>query len=207
LPFIEAKSEETRQIDTAGAEGAVLNALYIVGFLAVATFVIVLCYKLKCYKWIECYLMATSTSLLGIFGSHLAYCLVTQTWLRKVLLIDVFVWGFLFWNFSVVGVVAIFFQLGIPRSCTHGYLVATSVLMAWQFSSLPAWTSWSLLVVLAWYDLCAVLTPCGPLKLLVDLMVQDEVQIPGLIFETGNDSRCLSCFLCRFSFFVDMLPP
>jgi len=29
------------------------------------------------------------------------------------------------------------------------------------------WTSWALLVALALYDLCAVLTPCGPLRALV----------------------------------------
>ena len=30
--------------------------------------------------------------------------------------------------------------------------------------SLCQWTGWTLLVALALYDLCAVLTPCGPLK-------------------------------------------
>ena len=30
-----------------------------------------------------------------------------------------------------------------------------------------SWTTWVLLVAMALYDMCAVLTPCGPLRLLV----------------------------------------
>lgn len=50
-------------------------------------------------------------------------------------------------------------------------------------SRFEEWTGWCLLVVLALYDLCAVLTPCGPLKALVNLM-----QV-GAIF-----SCCLASF-------------
>jgi hypothetical protein len=50
------------------------------------------------------------------------------------------------------------------------------------------WTGWTLLVALALYDLCAVLTPCGPLKKLVELAQEYKDPIPGLLYEAevGN---------------------
>ena len=53
--------------------------------------------------------------------------------------------------------------------------------MAWQLATkLPEWTSWSLLVTLAGYDLFAVLSPNGPLKLLVNLMIEQQSWLPGI---------------------------
>eukprot|EP00953_Heterococcus_sp_UTEX-ZZ885_P031715 16614-Heterococcus_DN1.PRE.1 len=49
------------------------------------------------------------------------------------------------WNFAAVGVVAIFYQKGIPTYITQGYLVATSVIMAWQLSRFDEFTGWALL--------------------------------------------------------------
>lgn len=41
-----------------------------------------------------------------------------------------------------------------------------------------------LIVMLAFYDLCAVLSPCGPLKALVNLMSEeDSPDMPGLLYE------------------------
>ena len=62
-------------------------------------------------------------------------------------------------NFAIGGVLAIFFQIeaGIPKVVQQGYLVATSVIMAWLLSQFPEWMCWALLVMLALYDLCAVL--------------------------------------------------
>lgn len=37
--------------------------------------------------------------------------------------------------------------------------------------------------MLALYDLCAVLTPCGPLKVLVHLMQERNEPLPGLLYE------------------------
>ena len=86
-------------------------------------------------------------------------------------------------NFAVGGVVAVFWQKGVPRLVTQGYLVAVSVIMAWILTKLPEWTSWALLIALALYDLCAVLTPCGPLKALVKLAQERQDPIPGLLYE------------------------
>ena len=40
-----------------------------------------------------------------------------------------------------------------------------------------------MLFVLAIYDLCAVLTPCGPLRALVTLMQEYNTPMPGLLYE------------------------
>lgn len=47
------------------------------------------------------------------------------------------------------------------------------------------WTSWALLVMLALYDLCAVLTPCGPLRALINLAQTRRDPIPGLLYEAN----------------------
>lgn len=66
---------------------------------------------------------------------------------------------------------------------TQGYLVATTVILAWNLSKFDEWTCWALLVALAFWDLCAVLTPCGPLQMLVGLMQQRNEPLPGLLYE------------------------
>ena len=51
------------------------------------------------------------------------------------------------------------------------------------------WTGWTLLVALALYDLCAVLTPCGPLRQLVKLAQEHQDPIPGLLYEADVGNR------------------
>jgi presenilin 1 len=46
----------------------------------------------------------------------------------------------------------------------QGYLVITGVVTAYMFTKVPEWTTWTLLIAMALYDLYAVLTPGGPLK-------------------------------------------
>lgn len=64
---------------------------------------------------------------------------------------------------QVVGVVALFFAPA-PILLKQGYLVTTGVVTAYLFTFIPEWTTWVMLVAMALYDLCAVLTPHGPLK-------------------------------------------
>ncbi|CAI5703043.1 unnamed protein product [Peronospora effusa] len=148
---------------------ALVNALTIVSFFLVATFVIMLIG----------YMMFSSAMLLGMLGGNMLVIVIA----KMEIPVDMFTLLFVMYNFSVVGVLTIFYQKGTPMWLTQMYLIATSVIMAWQLGQFPEWSTWALVIVLAFYDLCAVLTPCGPLKWLVNLVQQEGRPLPGLLYE------------------------
>ena len=163
---------------------AAVNALVIVSVVAGATFLFVILYRLRCARFLQGYLMLASFSLLGYSGALMA---VTAAQVFHVP-VDWVTLAFVMWNFAAVGVASIFFSLGIPRGVTQGYLVCSATIMTWILSKVPEWTSWTLLVALAFYDLCAVLTPCGPLKALVNASNELRDPIPGLLYEASLGS-------------------
>ena len=67
--------------------------------------------------------------------------------------IDMISYWFTMYNFAVVGTLAIFYQKGIPTIVNQGYLIANSTIVAWQLSCFNDWMAWSLLIMLALYDL------------------------------------------------------
>jgi len=160
-------------------EKGFLNSLVIVSVLAMATFGVVCLYKYKCMKILIGYMMLSSVCLLGVMGGVLWFTFLA---LYEIPMDIITFYGGCF-NFAVTGVVAIFYQTGVPTYVTQCYLVATAVLMAWQLSKFEEWTGWCLLLTLALYDLCAVLTPCGPLKALVALIQERQEPMPGLLYE------------------------
>lgn len=161
---------------------SLLNGLIIISVIAAATFVIVLLYKYKCMKILMGYMVIASASLLGLLGGVMFLTFME----RYEIIMDQVTYYFLLVNFAAVGTIAIFYSKGIPTFVTQGYLVLTSVILAWQLSHFNDWTAWTLLVLLALYDLCAVLTPCGPLRALVRLMQRDGSQpLPGLLYEAS----------------------
>lgn len=85
-------------------------------------------------------------------------------------------------NFAVVGVLAVFMSK-MAILVTQGYLVVIGMLVAYWFTLLPEWTTWVLLVAMALYDLAAVLLPVGPLRLLVELAISRDEEIPALVYE------------------------
>jgi presenilin 1 len=156
-----------------------INALVIVGFMAALTFVVVFLYWMRCMLILKGYMLLSSTLLLGMLGGVFSLEVLDKYQIP----FDAFSFFILLWNFAVVGLLAIFYQKGVPVSVTQGYLMVTSVILAWNFSRFDEYTTWALLVALALYDLCAVLTPCGPLKALVGLMQTRREPLPGLLYE------------------------
>jgi presenilin 1 len=126
------------------------------------------------------YMMFCSCTLLGILGANL---FSTAIYIYEIP-VDIITFYLFMANFAAVGVMAIFWGKGIPKSITQMYLICTSVILAWHLSYFDAWSIWTLLFMLALYDLCAVLTPCGPLKALVNLMSKEGApEMPGLLYE------------------------
>lgn len=159
---------------------SVANALVIVSVICCMTFFIVILYKYKCMKCLIGYMIFTSTTLLGMLGGNILSTFLTIYNIP----VDTITFVIFMFNFAVVGVLSIFWGQGIPKYITQAYLVATSVILAWHLSYFDDWTTWALLFMLAVYDLCAVLTPCGPLKVLVNLMSKDDApEMPGLLYE------------------------
>lgn len=55
-----------------------------------------------------------------------------------------------------------------PRLVNQSYLMVVSFILSWQLVHLNELTCFALFIMLALYELCEVLTPCGPLKLLME---------------------------------------
>jgi Presenilin len=157
-----------------------VNGLVIIAAITAMTFLVVLLYKYKCMLFLKGYLVVSITFLLGYFGAVMFQeaILTHSLWVTKIS------FALIIYNFTIVGVYALFHGKGVPVYVVQGYLIAVSVILAWQLSHFSELMAWILLVLLALYDLFAVLTPCGPLKCLVDLMGQDGAhQIPALLYE------------------------
>ena len=156
------------------------NAAIMISVIGCMTFVIVFLYKMRFMMCLIGYMIVCSGTLLGVLGGN-----IVQTFLMIYdIPLDKITFGLVMFNFAIVGVLAIFWGEGVPKYITQGYLVCTSVILAWHLSYFDVWTTWALLFMLALYDLCAVLTPCGPLKALVNAMSEEGApDMPGLLFE------------------------
>lgn len=125
--------------------------------------------------------------VLGFMGGEIALFLIEDFSIP----IDCITFMVVLFNFAVVGVLAVFMSK-MAIIVTQGYLVVIGMLVAYWFTLLPEWTTWVLLVALALYDLAAVLLPVGPLRLLVELAISRDEDIPALVYEarpvTYNDT-------------------
>lgn len=179
-------SDGSKLTDSQKLGESMVNAIVIVGFVCIFTFVIVIFYWLKCTKCLVGYMIFSSSVLLALVGGIFCLCAIDTFQIPM----DIGSFTFVLYNFAVVGVISIFYSnLGIPEWATQGYLISTSVILSWQLSRLDDWTVWSLLIMLSLYDLCAVLTPCGPLNALV-LLMRDRPNepLPGLLYEANIPS-------------------
>ena len=134
----------------------------------------------RCMKFLLGYMILATTVLLGFLGSQMFTVAINKYQLP----IDKLSFYLTMYNFAIVGTLAVFYQKGVPTIVNQGYLVANSTIVAWQLSYFNDWMAWALLIMLALYDLFAVLTPCGPLKALVNLMSKEDAPaMPGLLYE------------------------
>lgn len=166
--------------DSAGKKfgGAILNAIIFVAVVGGMTVVLFILFKYGCYKVIWGYMgFAVFNIFFAITGSVFIQVLQVMD-----LHIDAFSLAYGLFNFSVVGTLGILF-MPIPLLAKQLYLIWVGIIVAYIFTFIPEWTAWVLLVLMALYDIAAVLIPGGPLKALVEMAVERRQELPALIYE------------------------
>lgn len=174
LVYVETSSDSTTQ----KLEGSLLNALVFVILIAAVTFLLVLLYYYNFTSFLKNYMRFSAFFVLGTMGGSIFLSLI-QYFSIPVDSITCFV---LLFNFTLVGVLSLFSD-GFPILFRQSYMVVLGIIVAAWFTKLPEWTTWTLLVALALYDLVAVLAPGGPLKILVELASSRDGELPALIYE------------------------
>lgn len=167
--------------DSTGSKivGSLLNAIIMLAAVILSTIAIVILYKYRCLKIIYGWLITSSLLMLAMFGGMFFYFfLEANNWA-----FDYISFAFMLWNFSVVGILAVFWHA--PTKVNQGYLIVISSLLAIFFTRLPDWTTFAILAVISIYDLVAVLAPCGPLKILVETAQQRQEPIPALLYNAS----------------------
>mmetsp|Transcript_35837 Transcript_35837/g.94158 ORF Transcript_35837/g.94158 Transcript_35837/m.94158 type:complete len:321 (+) Transcript_35837:136-1098(+) len=184
--------------DSAGTvlSGVALNSLVIVLTLFGVTSGLLILYRCHCYRIIYGWLFLSVVSLLYAFGGYV---------LRELLMmhdvpIDSPTFLFFLWNFAAVGTLMVFWtEYGCgpspPLELQQAYLIIISALLAWSATRLPEWSTLGLLAAVALWDLYAVLTPSGPLKLLVEEAEMRGDPIPGLVYQGADIKLGLGDFV------------
>uniref|UniRef100_A0A0D9VW82 Presenilin n=1 Tax=Leersia perrieri TaxID=77586 RepID=A0A0D9VW82_9ORYZ len=158
---------------------ALITAVTFVVAVTVATFLLVLLFYLRCTPCLRAYLGFSSLSVLLLLGGHVALLLLSR--LRFPL--DAVSFALLLPNAAAALALAALSPASVPIALHQAALVAIAVLTAFWFTLLPEWTTWALLVAMALYDLAAVLLPGGPLRVLLELAIERNEEIPALVYE------------------------
>ncbi|KAL3640496.1 hypothetical protein CASFOL_015464 [Castilleja foliolosa] len=173
-----AYSENTSDSIWEKLKGALLNSLVFVVVVTAVTFLLVLLFYLKCTIFLKYYMGFSAFLVLGFMGAEIALFLIQDFSFP----VDCITFAIIWFNFTVLGVLAVLMSK-MPLFVTQAYLVVIGMLVAYWFTLLPEWTTWMLLVAMSLYDLAAVLLPGGPLRLLVELAMSRDEEIPALVYE------------------------
>ncbi|KAL2464527.1 Presenilin-like protein [Forsythia ovata] len=174
LVYMESPTDSTAQ----KLEGSLLNAAVFIIIIALVTFLLVLLYYYNFTNFLVYYTRFSAFAVFSSMGGSVLLSLIQHFNFP----VDAVTFCILHFNFTIVGTLFVL-SSGGPIVLKQSYMVALGIIVAAWFAKLPEWTTWTLLVALAIYDLVAVLSPGGPLKLLVELASSRDEELPALIYE------------------------
>ncbi|CAD5170167.1 presenilin-like protein At1g08700 [Musa acuminata AAA Group] len=167
--------------------GALLNAAAFVALITAATTLLVVLYYYRFTGFLRNYVRFSAFFVLASMGGSILLSLLRAA----AFPLDAVSALVLLLNLSAVGVPAVL-SPAVPVLLRQAYLVALAVIVAAWFARLPEWTTWTLLIALALYDLAAVLCPRGPLRVLVELASSRDEELPALVYESRPASASVS---------------
>ncbi|CCW67825.1 unnamed protein product [Phytomonas sp. Hart1] len=176
LLMVEGKNDNA--IDKLGA--SFLNACGLIVVVVAMTFLTLVLYKYHCTGILFSWLMFSSGSILFISMWEWLDLVCT----RFQIPYDIITMTLIVWNLGAVGMVSLFYY--VHPLFTQFYLVFASVLLSWSLTALPEWTTWAILLGIATYDIVAVLSPNGPLKLLIEAADAQNEPIPGFVYDSAR---------------------
>lgn len=167
---------------------AMLGSLYLVlMFLALIVVVTLIILFVLYMEWHSC------LSYYFYVPSFIIMAIISPIFLRLIgkslgwFSLDLISLAILTWNFTALGMMAIFgLYASGPLILQQLYLIHNSSIVALlMISFLPGWAPWILLAFLVVWDLFAVMTPCGPLNLIINMAEKRGiVEMPGLVYST-----------------------
>jgi hypothetical protein len=145
--------------------------------IILTTIIIVILFVFSCMKTLTGIFIAMVTLLLSFISLFLFYNIIGI----HNIPVDTITIGIITWNIAVVGVIVIFWKG--PLSVQQYYLVYISSIMAYSLSKImTSYVTWLFLAALSIWDLIAVLTPFGPLRLLLKYSEENNQEIPALLY-------------------------
>lgn len=135
----------------------------IMAYLIFVTSLGVFCYIKKYYMVIQAYLVVNNFLLLAVYN------LLNFRNIAEVYSIALSTPTSLFLNLQFAGLGILCLHWKSSKRLYQFYLIVLAALFAiFLLNKMPDWTVWIAIVGLCAYDILTVMTPCGPLKMLMD---------------------------------------